>query len=225
MNNMLKVVACIVGGSLVLKAQTATVIRDGSIEIGVAAGDTLGGLVPADIPLAAFNGFHVKSAGRGILAISVAIAGTRSLLFYGQFSGFKGARASYDFGSGYSATTNLLNIVYEGGFERLFPIRRTPLALYALGAAATVQKRVDVIVNYTNPASSLPPTDVLGGATRVRLKKATFAPAVGGGLRCYVGRRFGFRLEVKSYFPTADVVRPTGVASGGIFVAFPGRVN
>jgi hypothetical protein len=96
--------------------------------------------------------------------------------------------------------------------------------LYAIGAGSTIQKRVDVIVNYVNTNPSPPATDVLAGATRVRLKKAIFAPVVGGGLRYYIGRRFGFRMEGKSYFPTADVPRPTGVASGGFFVAFPARL-
>ena len=225
MTNLLKVAGCVFGTAIVLTAQTATVIRDGSFELGFLAGDTIGGLVPADIPLDTFNGFRVKSPGRGTLAINFAIAAKQTLLFYGQVGAFKGTQDNRALGGGFSASTNLLNIVYEGGFEKLFPIRNTRAALYVVGAGATIQKRVDVLVNFLNLNPSPPPTDVLAGATRVRLKKAIFAPAAGGGLRYYLGRRFGFRLELKSYFPTTDAPRPTGVASGGFFVAFPSRVK
>jgi hypothetical protein len=208
-----------------VRGQTHTVIRDGSVEIGVLAGDTIGGLVRAGIPLPNFNGFIVSSPGRGVLAVNTAFAASKSLLFYGQVSAFRGARTDRDLGAGFSATTNLLNLVYEAGFEKLFPVRRTAWAIYVLGAGATVQKRVDVLVNFADPNPAPPATEVFAGATRVRLKKAIFAPTAGGGLRYYFGRHFGLRVEAKSYFPTGDLPRAVGVASAGLFIAFPGRLQ
>lgn len=221
MHRPLKLAAFLLGTSLALGAQSASILREGSFEVGMLAGDTIGGLVPADIPLADFTGFRVKSPGKGTLAISVAIAESPKLLFYGQFGAFKGEHRDRPLTSGFSAATNLLNLVYEGGFERIFATKWSRVAFYALGGGSTIQKRVDAIVNFVNPNPSPLPTDVLGGATRVRLKKAVFAPVVGSGVRYYFGRRFGFRIEGKAYFPTGDVPRPTGVANAGLFVDFP----
>lgn len=230
------VAACLYSPPRTLFAQNATALRDGSFEIGILAGDTLGGLVPADTGLANFGGFRIKSPGSGAVGVSVAIAANPKLLFYGQVSAWKGEHRDRPLTAGYSAATNLFNLVYEGGFERVFPLssrtgtaqsvsgrahRPGPFALYVLGAGSTIQKRVDVVVNYTDPNPNPSPSDVLGAATRVRLKKAVFAPVVGVGARYYFAHRFGIRIESKAYFPTGDVPRPTGVASGGIFVDLP----
>jgi hypothetical protein len=217
--------ACLCAVASHLSAQTMPSLREGSFEIGVLAGDTIGGLVPADIALSNFNNFRVKSPGAGVFGMNIAIAGSSKLLFYGQVSGFKGEHEPRGLPEGYSATTNLFNLVYEGGFERILPIHSRSVALYALGAGATIQKRVDVIVNYADQNAAPAPTDVLGAATRVRLKNAVFAPVVGVGLRYYAGRLFGFRFESKAYFPTGDVPRPTGVACAGVFVDLPKRVQ
>jgi hypothetical protein len=198
-----------------------SVLRSGSFEIGVLAGDTIGGLLPSDVPLANFSGFRVTSPGSGAFAVNVARAVSRRLLFFGQVNVWKGRHEDRSLPAGYSASTNLLNLVYEGGFEWA-PLRnRGRFEPYVLVAGSTIQKRVDVIVNYANPSPNPAPTEVLGGATRVRFKDAVFAPAMGAGIRYYFGHRFGIRMETKAYFPTGDVPRATGVASCGLFVDIP----
>ena len=228
-----------------LSAQTEHQLRDGSFEAGVLIGDTIGGLVPAVVPLPSFNGFEVKSPGKGVLGASVAIAANPTLLFYGEVSVFRGEHRNRPLEGGYSAQTNLLNLVYEGGFEKIFPLsyrvpatkpanaspaaqtaggsgnRTVRFALYALGAGSAIQKRADTLVTYVDPNPQPDPKDVLAGATRVRLKHTVFAPVIGGGLRYYFGKRFVYRIETKLYLPTGDVPRATGVASMGVFVDLP----
>lgn len=203
-----------------LDAQSASVLHNGSLEIGVLAGDTIGGLVPAETGLSVFKGLRIKSPGSGTIGLNIAIAVTPRLLFFGQIGAWKGSHKYTELGNGFSQATNLLNLVYEAGFEQVFPRKSSHFAPYIVAAGATIQKRVDVIINYTNSGSNLNPTDVVSGATRVRLKKAVFAPAAGLGCRYYFGHRFGLRVEAKAYFPTGDVPRPTGLATLGFFVDF-----
>ena len=201
------------------QASMTSPLRTGSIELGLMGGNAIDGLARADIPLANFVGFRVASSGTGLLSLNVAVAIKPNLLFFGQIAALKGKHERRPLSGGYSAETNLLNVLYEGGFEYIFPPKKR-LSPYLLVSGATVQKRIDTLVNFVNLNPFPPEKEPLAGATRVRLTRAVFAVAGGGGLRYYFTRHFGLRFELKSYFPTTDVRTPFAAATAGIFIVF-----
>jgi len=191
-------------------------VREGSIEIGISAGNAVAGLAEAIIPLPVFKNQQVGSPGSGAVSLEANLGIRPTLELFGAISLIKGSHEHQILGGGFTSDTNLLNIIYQGGVRRSFPIASGRVAPLASLSGSTITKRVDNIVNFQPGDSNLNPGSVAGGASRIRYTRAVFAIAPSVGLRYSVSRNIGFRLEARAYFPTADVTTPICIVEGGI---------
>lgn len=195
--------------------------RSGTFEFGVTLGRPIRSVVKAEIPLTVFRGFVVSGQGAGAYGLRVGTAVNRKLIFSGQINVLDGQSETRSIGGGYIAETNIVNVVYEAAFQLLLPKWRTRVfEPYLHAGAATVQSRADVLLRFTNPDPNPPPNAVLGGATRTRMSRASFALSTGAGIRLRANRRFGFLLEGKFLFPFGATRSPASILAAGAYVEF-----
>jgi hypothetical protein len=190
-------------------------VHTGSIEIGAFGGagfGTIAGVTNAQTGLIA--GDSGASGG-----VNFGIAINRRLFFQGE--------ASYQDGGGRKTTHAPLTTIekstrawiYEADLQLRFQPASAPYFVpYIVVGGAFEQIRADSLSLFENPGA--PPGQLLSFTQQIRLRQAAFAPAVGAGFRYYITPKFGFRVEVKGYFPTSDVKDPFGRAVGGIFFQF-----
>jgi hypothetical protein len=214
-----------VGSVLVLAglcaAEDRTWMRARRFEIGINGGNTLGNAVGTRVGLAIFGNSRIDAAGAIAVGVSAGTFVTSTLIFYGQVTAIDGRSEYHDLGFGYTSETNLANVIYEGGFQRMLPVRANRrLVPYVLGSGATIQIRGDILVNLHTDYPEPEPDKAIEGATRARLNKAVFAPAVGGGVRFSVSDRIGLKLELRTYFPVAELKTSRVVGFCGIVFYF-----
>jgi hypothetical protein len=177
-------------------AQTASVVRSGSYEVG--------GFVGASYGIDEF---------RWMGGANVTYAVNKWLLPYGEFSYFPGIGRRQE--RNFPGVTQPVRINYRipltdfhGGVHLRAPIREFPIVPYGVIGAGVIrapsrQFNVDVLgiqVPFTAPSS----TD--------------FAVNFGGGLRYYINQRFGLRGEAKVYKPTGQFNETFGKVEFGFFI-------
>jgi hypothetical protein len=101
---------------------------------------------------------------------------------------------------------------FHGGVHIRLPIRESPIVPYlVVGAGALRHFKRSVDLTYTgadNLPHAFPTTDPAG---------TDFAANFGGGLRFYLGQRFGLRVEAKAYTPNSSITSVFGKVEGGFF--------
>ncbi len=218
-------------------AQSDSSVVEHSFEIGLLGGRPFGSVGAANIHVTTFDGRRVSGPGTATMVVNAGGVINKRLVFFGQASFLSGGRQNQALGGGFSSETNTQTFIYESGVQIRFGVRpfskieqqsigkHKPQHNYAwepylIAAAAAVQNRADILVNFKEPDPNPAPNVTLGGATRVRLHQAAFAPAMGVGTRLYLTAASGLRVEAKSYFPTGEVKTPLGSVSVGFFLRF-----
>jgi hypothetical protein len=196
MKNMLRAVCLAALGTIGLSAQTASVVRSGSYEVG--------GFVGASYGIDEF---------RWMGGANVTYAANKYILPYAEFSYFPGI------GRKQSRTipglTQPVNISYNiplsdfhGGVHIRIPIREFPIVPYGVfgvGMIHAPERQFNVNVEGIQvPFTSAASTNA--------------AVNFGGGLRYYINQRFGIRAEAKVYKPTGEFKDTFGKVEVGFFI-------
>lgn len=196
MKNILCTVCLAALGLTGLSAQTASVVRSGSYEVG--------GFVGASYGIDEF---------RWMGGANVTYAANKYILPYAEFSYFPGIGRKQT--RTIPGLTQPINISYNipltdfhGGVHIRMPIREFPIVPYAVIGAGMIhapQRQFNVNVEGIQvPFTSEASTDA--------------AVNFGGGLRYYINQRFGVRGEAKVYKPTGQFKETFGKVEFGFFI-------
>lgn len=181
-------------------AQSKSVIRSGSIEIGPFLG-------------ASYGIDQTRFMGGG----NVTFAVNKYILPYAEFSYFPGIGRSTSgtfpgTGRPFTTTYSLPLSDFHGGVHIRIPIKEKPIVPYLVfGLGGLTNFSRTVTANYT---------DATGQTTQLPLTVAggtAFAINTGGGIRFYMGQRYGLRVEAKAYKPYGDYPDVFGKVEVGFF--------
>ena len=193
-------------------------VHTGSLNLDFTVGRSFGTVASAQTDPLEFGTDSAISGPGGITAgAAMGVSISPWLLFMAEASYVAGGCRQYDFGAGFTGDSLTSAWVYEAGVH--FRYRATEngrFVPYFAGGLSTIQVRANLLVNFLPPDPPSPGM-LVGGATDLRLKQATFAPLAGVGFRYYITRSFGIRSELKGYFPTGEVRAPFGRIVGGVF--------
>jgi len=183
-------------GTIGLSAQTASVVRSGSYEVG--------GFVGASYGIDEF---------RWMGGANVTYAANKYILPYAEFSYFPGigrkqSRTIPGLAQPVNISYNIPLSDFHGGVHIRIPIREFPIVPYGVfgvGMIHAPERQFDVDVEgikvpFTSAAST----------------NAAFN--FGGGLRYYINQRFGIRAEAKVYKPTGEFKDTFGKVEFGFFI-------
>jgi hypothetical protein len=181
-------------------AQSKSVIRSGSIEIGPFLG-------------ASYGIDQTRFMGGG----NVTFAANKYILPYAEFSYFPGIGRSTSgvfpgTGRPFTTTYSLPLSDFHGGVHIRIPIKEKPIVPYLVfGLGGLTNFSRTVTANYTDATGSTTqlPLTVAGGTA--------FAINTGGGIRFYMGQRYGLRVEAKAYKPYGDYPDVFGKVEVGFF--------
>ncbi len=191
-------------------AQSASVVRQGSYEIGGMLGASYG-----------IDKFRIMGGG------NVTFAATRVILPYFEYTYFPGlgrrletVAAGTDRPVQYTFETPLSDV--HAGVHIRIPIAESRVVPYLVAGVGVIHSP-EKVVNATFSIAQ-------GQTDSIQITAPSdTTPAVnaGGGIRYYVNQRFGLRVEAKAYKPIADYTAFPGVGSpesaifgkvvGGIF--------
>ncbi len=183
-------------GALGLSAQTASVVRSGSYEVG--------GFVGASYGIDDF---------RWMGGANVTYAANKYILPYAEFSYFPGigrkqSRTIPGLSRPVDISYNIPLTDFHGGVHIRMPIREFPIVPYGVfgvGMIRAPQREFNVNVEGIQvPFTSAATTDA--------------AVNFGGGLRYYINQRFGIRAEAKAYKPTGQFKETFGKVEFGFFI-------
>jgi hypothetical protein len=181
-------------------AQAISAVRSGSFEVGAFLGASYG-----------IDQFRVMGGG------NVTFAANKWILPYAEYSYFPGiGRVQHGVfagtGKAYTTSYSIPMSDFHGGVHIRIPIHESPIVPYLVfGVGALKHFDRTVTASYT---------DVSGVRTQLPLSVPggnDFAVNTGGGIRFYLGQRFGFRVEAKAYKPTGDFPDVFGKVEGGFF--------
>jgi hypothetical protein len=196
MKNILRAVCLVTLGTIGLSAQTASVVRSGSYEVG--------GFVGASYGIDEF---------RWMGGANVTYAANKYILPYAEYSYFPGigrkqSRTIPGLAQPVNISYNIPLSDFHGGVHIRIPIREFPIVPYGVfgvGMIHAPERQFDVDVEgikvpFTSAAST----------------NAAFN--FGGGLRYYINQRFGIRAEAKVYKPTGEFKDTFGKVEFGFFI-------
>ena len=184
-----------------LNGQAVSVIRSGSFEIGGFAGASYG-----------IDKTRVMGGGNVTFAIN------KWILPYAEFSYFPGIGRTEDHtfpgtGNPYKLHYSVPMSDFHAGVHVRFPIREKPIVPYLVFGLGGLHSYADTVSSTYNVSptvtQSTPPLPV-GSSTN-------FAINGGGGVRVYLGQRFGVRVEAKAYRPTGDLPGQFANTSASVF--------
>ena len=196
MKNILRAVCLAALGTTGLPAQTASVVRSGSYEVGGFAGASYG-----------------IDKARWMGGANVTYAANKYILPYAEFSYFPGiGRKQSRTIPGLIAPVNIsYNIPltdFHGGVHIRLPIRELPVVPYGVfgvGMIHAPERQFNVNVE----GIQIPFTSAASTNAAVNF---------GGGLRYYINQRFGVRAEAKVYKPTGQFKETFGKVEFGFFI-------
>ncbi len=183
-------------GALGVSAQTASVVRSGSYEVG--------GFVGASYGIDDF---------RWMGGANVTYAANKYILPYAEFSYFPGigrkqSRTIPGLSQPINISYNIPLTDFHGGVHIRIPIREFPIVPYGVfgvGMIHAPERQFNVNVEGIQvPFTSTASTDA--------------AVNFGGGLRYYINQRFGIRGEAKVYKPTGQFKDTFGKVEFGFFI-------
>ncbi len=183
-------------GALGLSAQTASVVRSGSYEVG--------GFVGASYGIDDF---------RWMGGANVTYAANKYILPYAEFSYFPGigrkqSRTIPGLSKPVDISYNIPLTDFHGGVHIRMPIREFPIVPYGVfgvGMIHAPSRQFNVNVEGI-------PVALNADAT------TNAAVNFGGGLRYYINQRFGIRAEAKAYKPTGQFKETFGKVEFGFFI-------
>jgi hypothetical protein len=182
-------------------AQSKSVVRSGSIEIGPFLG-------------ASYGIDQTRFMGGG----NVTFAVNKYLLPYAEFSYFPGIGRSTSgtfsgTGRPYTTTYSLPLSDFHGGVHIRLPVFHekpvVPYLVFGVGGLKHFDRTVNATYTDASGTSTQLPLTVAGGTD--------FAFNTGGGIRFYIGQRFGLRVEAKAYKPSGDYPDVFGKVEAGFF--------
>ena len=196
MKNILRAVCLAALGTTGLPAQTASVVRSGSFEVGGFVG-------------ASYGIDEARWMGGG----NVTYAANKYILPYAEFSYFPGiGRKQSRTIPGLTAPVNISYSIpltdFHGGVHIRLPIREFPVVPYGVfgvGMIHAPQRQVNLNVE----GIQIPFTSAASTNAAVNF---------GGGLRYYINQRFGVRAEAKVYKPTGQFKETFGKVEFGFFI-------
>ena len=196
MKNILRAVCLAALGTICLPAQTASVVRSGSFEVGGFVG-------------ASYGIDEARWMGGG----NVTYAANKYILPYAEFSYFPGiGRKQSRTIPGLTAPVNISYSIpltdFHGGVHIRLPIREFPIVPYGVfgvGMIHAPQRQFNVNVE----GIQIPFTSAASTNAAVNF---------GGGLRYYINQRFGVRAEAKVYKPTGQFKETFGKVEFGFFI-------
>lgn len=183
-------------GAVGLSAQTASVVRSGSYEVGGFIGASYG-----------IDDFRFMGGA------NVTYAANKYILPYAEFSYFPGigrsqSRTIPGLTQPVKISYNIPLTDFHGGVHIRMPIREFPIVPYAVigvGMIHAPERQFNVNVEGIQvPFTSAASTDA--------------AVNFGGGLRYYINQRFGIRGEAKVYKPTGQFKDTFGKVEFGFFI-------
>ena len=196
MKIIFRVASLAVLGMVGLKAQTASVVRGGSYEVGGFVGASYG-----------------IDKSRLMGGANVTYAATKWILPYTEFSYFPGigrrqSRTIPGLTRPVDINYNIPLTDFHGGVHIRIPIRELPVVPYGVigvGMIRAPERQFNVNVEgiqvpFTSPAST------------------NAAVNFGGGLRYYINQRFGVRAEAKLYKPSGQFKETFGKVEFGFFI-------
>jgi hypothetical protein len=196
MNKVLFAAGLALLGTAGLSAQTASVVRSGSYEVG--------GFVGASYGIDEF---------RWMGGANVTYAANKYILPYAEFSYFPGigrkqSRTIPGLSRPVDISYNIPLTDFHGGVHIRMPIREFPIVPYGVfgvGMIHAPERQFNVNVEGIQvPFTSSASTDA--------------AVNFGGGLRYYINQRFGIRGEAKVYKPTGQFKDTFGKVEFGFFI-------
>jgi hypothetical protein len=174
-----------------LQAQSVSVVRANSYEIGGFVGESYG-----------INELRVMGGGNVTYAVN------KYILPYAEFSYFPGIGRDQS-GPNYTAHFSIPIYDFHGGVHVRLPIFRekpiVPYLVFGLGVLSARETKYSVL--FTN-GSTLEAT--YPGAS-------AFAINGGGGIRYYMTQRFGIRAEAKVYHGSGDLDNTFSKVEAGFF--------
>jgi hypothetical protein len=182
------------------QAQTLSVIRPGSFEVGPFFGASYG-----------IDQTRFMTGGNITFAVN------KYILPYAEYSYFPGIgrEQSGTFpGTGvpYTLKYSIPLSDFHGGVHIRLPIHEKPIVPYlvfGLGGLTHFSRTVTATYTDTSGNSLQQQVSAPGGTD--------FAINMGGGLRYYINQRFGLRVEAKAYKPTGVFSQTFGKVEGGFF--------
>jgi len=196
-------------------------VHTGSIEVGVFGAGQFGDVADVSAGVVA-PGFKIAGASGGGGGFNIGIAMNRRFVFQGEASFADGGGRQYSTVAAsptpFFIQTSTRAWIYEADLNMRFQPKSSKFVPYLLIGGAGIQTRADALVTNSNPAAIAP--NPANTALQTSFRQTTFAPALGAGFRQYVTPKFGFRMELKGYFPTGDVKSPFSRLSGGVFFQF-----
>ncbi|MBI2689684.1 MAG: outer membrane beta-barrel protein [Acidobacteria bacterium] len=196
MKKMLRALCLVALGTAGLQAQTASVVRSGSYEVGGFVGASYG-----------IDEFRWMGGG------NVTYAANKYILPYAEFSYFPGigrkiSRTIPGLTAPVVIAYNIPLTDFHGGVHIRMPIREFPIVPYGVfgvGMIHAPERTFNVTVE------QLPIQFVSGSSTDAAIN-------FGGGLRYYINQRFGIRAEAKAYKPTGQFKDTFGKVEFGFFI-------
>lgn len=196
MTRMLGTVAAALLCAMGATAQTASVVRSGSYEVGGFIGASYG-----------IDEFRWMGGG------NVTYAATKYILPYAEFSYFPGiSRSQSRTIPGLSQPVNINYRIplsdFHGGVHIRMPIRELPIVPYGvfgMGLIHAPSRDFNVDVEGIQVPFTAASTN-------------DFAVNFGGGLRYYINQRVGIRAEAKVYKPTGQFNETFGKVEFGFFI-------
>lgn len=185
----------------VANGQNVSVVRANSFEVGGFVGASYG-----------IDDFRVMGGGNVTYAVN------KYILPYAEYSYFPGigrqSKGTFPgTGAPYTLNYSIPLSDFHGGVHIRLPIFRekpvVPYAVFGLGGLTNSSR--NVTASYT---------DASGAVTQQQIPvtgNTEFAVNGGGGLRFYIGQRYGFRLEAKAYKPTGAFGNTFGKVEAGFF--------
>ena len=182
-------------------AQSKSVVRSGSFEVGGFIGSSYG-----------IDQFRVMGGGNATFAVN------KYLLPYVEFSYFPGIGRTFSgtfpaTGRPFTTSYSIPLADFHGGVHIRLPVLRekpvVPYLVFGAGGLTSVNHTVTASYKDDTGAVTKLPLVVPGGTN--------FAVNTGGGIRFYIGQRFGLRVEAKAYKPTGDFTDVFGKVEGGFF--------
>jgi len=196
MKNLLQASCLAAFAMLGLTAQTASVVRSGSYEVGGFVGASYG-----------------IDESRWMGGANVTYAASKYILPYTEFSYFPGiGRKQSRTIPGLSQPVNISYSIpltdFHGGVHIRIPIRELPIVPYGVfgvGMIHAPERQFSVNVeNIQVPFTSAASTNA--------------AVNFGGGIRYYINQRFGIRGEAKLYKPSGQFSETFGKVEFGFFI-------
>jgi len=198
---------------------TASPLHTGALHLDVTAGSIFGTVAGVQGSLPEFRSLPITGKGGPAGGIGFGASITPRLLFQTDIAFADGGHRTQDLGGGYTAEMYTRAYLWDAGLHvTLKSFRRADqwVIPYWAAGVTTQQSRANLLVTFSSAGTVVPPQGLYVGATDLRIAQASFAMNTGMGMRWWVRKGFGFRFEMRGYFPTGPINSPSARFLGGL---------